>query len=204
MPAVYTIGHSSHTVAEFVDLLRRHAITAVGDVRSQPYSRINPHFNREEIERSLGARGIAYVYLGRELGARSEDAACYREGRVRYDLLAKTEIFQRGLGRVREGMERYRLALMCAEKEPLECHRTILVSRHLAAQGLEVRHILADGAVESNDETLQRLRQLLNMAETHLFLSPEELIEEAYTRQEARIAYVPEQDDSSAMRSVAG
>jgi len=204
MPALYTIGHSSHTVAEFVDLLQRHAITAVGDVRSQPYSRMNPHFNREEIERSLRARGIAYVYLGRELGARSEDPACYREGRVRYDLLAKTEIFQRGLERVREGMERYRLALMCAEKEPLECHRTILVSRHLAAQGLEVRHILADGAVESHGETLQRLRQLLNMAETHLFLSPEELIEEAYTRQEARIAYVPEQDDSSAMRGVAG
>ena len=176
---VFTIGHSTHTVAEFLALLRQHGITAVGDVRSRPYSRQNPHFNREEMERFLREAGIAYVFLGKELGARSQDPSCYEQGRVRYDLLARTELFQRGLVSVREAMERYRLALMCAEKEPLECHRTILVSRHLGALGVEVRHILADGAIEPHAEALKRLAQLLNMPETHLFLTPQELLDEA-------------------------
>lgn len=201
---LFTIGHSTHTVAEFLALLRQHGISAVGDVRSRPYSRQNPHFNREEMERFLRQAGIAYMFLGNELGARSQDPSCYEQGRVRYDLLARTELFQRGLVRVREGMERYRLALMCAEKEPLECHRTILVSRHLDTLGVEVRHILADGTIEPHAEALKRLAQLLNMPETHLFLTPQELIEETYLRQEERIAYVPEDSDPQAIRGAAG
>ena len=201
---VFTIGHSTHTVAEFVALLRQHGITAVGDVRSRPYSRQNPHFNREEMERFLREAGIAYVFLGKELGARSQDPSCYEQGRVRYDLLARTDLFQRGLGRVREGMERYRLALLCAEKEPLECHRTILVSRHLDALGIDVRHILADGAMEPHADALKRLAGLLNMPETHLFLSPQELVVEAYLRQEERIAYAPDEDEAQAIRGAVG
>ena len=201
---VFTIGHSTHTVAEFLALLRQHGITAVGDVRSRPYSRQNPHFNREEMERFLREAGIAYVFLGKELGARSQDPSCYEQGRVRYDLLARTDLFQRGLGRVREGMERYRLALLCAEKEPLECHRTILVSRHLDALGIDVRHILADGAMEPHADALKRLAELLNMPETHLFLSPQELVVEAYLRQEERIAYAPDEDEAQAIRGAVG
>lgn len=201
---VFTIGHSTHSVERFVVLLQQHGISAVGDVRSRPYSRYNPQFNREEMERFLRDCGIAYVFLGKELGARSEDPSCYEQGRIRYDRLARTDLFQRGLSRVREGTERYRFALMCAEKEPLECHRTILVSRHLEALGLEVRHILADGAIETHAEALRRLAQLLKMPDTHLFLSPQELVVEAYLRQEERIAYVPEEDDPPAIRGVAG
>lgn len=204
MEPVFTIGHSTHTVAEFLALLRQHGITAVGDVRSRPYSRQNPHFNRPEMERYLRDCGIGYIFLGNELGARSDDASCYEQGRVRYDRLARTELFQSGLARVREGMERYRLALMCAEKEPLECHRTILVSRHLDALGIEVRHILADGAIEPHAEALKRLATLLHMPETHLFLSPQELVVEAYLRQEERIAYVPDEDETQAIRGAVG
>jgi uncharacterized protein (DUF488 family) len=201
---LFTIGHSTHTVAEFLALLRQHGISAVGDVRSRPYSRQNPHFNREEMERFLRQAGIAYMFLGNELGARSQDPSCYERGRVRYDRLARTELFRRGLGRVREGMERCRLALMCAEKEPLECHRTILVSRHLDALGVEVRHILADGALEPHADALKRLAELLHMPETHLFLSPQELVDEAYLRQEERIAYAPDEDETQAIRGAAG
>lgn len=200
---VFTIGHSTHTVDQFIALLQQHGITAVGDVRSMPYSRQNPHFNREETERFLRGCGIAYMFLGKELGARSQDPSCYEQGRIRYDLLARTDLFQRGLSRVREGVGRHRLALMCAEKEPLECHRTILVSRHLDALGVEVRHILADGAIETHAEALRRLAQLLKMPDMHLFLSQQELVVEAYLRQEERIAYVPG-DDPQAVQGVAG
>jgi uncharacterized protein (DUF488 family) len=202
--AVYTIGHSTHTIEQFLALLRQNTITAVGDVRSRPYSRWNPQFNREELERALSASGIAYVFLGKELGARSEDPACQEQGRVRYDRLAETDLFQQGLRRVQEGMAKYTLALMCAEKEPLECHRTILIGRHLEALGVEVRHILPDGSVETHKDALRRLGRLLNLPETHLFLSQEELAVDAYHRQEERIAYEPEGSEGPAIRSATG
>ena len=192
--AVYTIGHSNHPPEQFVELLERHAITAVGDVRSRPYSRMHPQFNRENLRRLLAARGIAYVFLGRELGARSEDPSCYAEGKVQYDRLARTELFGQGLERVREGMKIYRLALVCAEKDPLECHRTILVARALFARGVAVKHILEDGAIESHEQALERLREKLKLPEYDLFRSPEEVIEDAYRRQGERIAYQPEEE----------
>ena len=187
--AVFTIGHSTHPQEHFIHLLQRHGITALCDVRSAPYSRVNPQFNREELKDALHARGIRYVFLGKELGARSEDPACYEHGRVQYDRLAHTDLFRRGLERVQEGMKKYRLALMCAEKEPLECHRTILVARHLAALGFDVRHIHADGKLESHADVLSRLARMLNLPEQDMFHSREELLADIYRRQEERIAY---------------
>ena len=145
---VFTIGHSTHAQERFVALLELHAITAVCDVRSKPYSRLNPQFNREELEKALTAHAIAYRFLGRELGARSDDPTCYEDGKVKYQKLAETDLFKRGLKRVLRGLkENFRIALMCAEKEPLECHRTILVARYLVALGINVWHIHLDAAV---------------------------------------------------------
>ena len=186
---VFTIGHSTHELERFLELLRLHEITAVGDVRSNPYSRMNPQYNREPLKAVLTAAGVAYVFLGRELGARSEDPACYQAGKVQYDRLARTPLFRAGLERVREGMSHHRLALMCAEKEPLECHRGILVSRHLDAAGIPVQHILADGSLESHTDAMQRLRDQLKLPESDLFRTPEEVLEDAYRLQGERIAY---------------
>jgi len=186
---VYTIGHSTHEPERFVELLGMHGITAVGDVRSHPYSRMNPQFNRELLKTTLAAGGIAYVFLGAELGARSEDRTCYEGGKVRYDRLAKTAPFRAGLERVREGMSRYKLALMCAEKEPLECHRGILVARHLEAAGIPVTHILADGSLEAHAAAMERLRGMLKLPESDLFRTAEDILEDAYRMQGERIAY---------------
>lgn len=191
---VYTVGHSNHPPERFLELLARHAITLVGDVRSRPYSRMNPQFNRENLKRLLAATGIGYTFLGRELGARSEDPACYDGGKVQYDRLARTDLFRQGLESACEAAKTHRLALMCAEKDPLECHRTILVSRELRALGVEVRHILEDGAVESHEQTLARLRTKLRLPEYDLFRSPEDVIEDAYRMQGDRIAYEYEED----------
>jgi len=185
---VFTVGHSTHALDEFLALLRQHKITAIADVRSSPYSRINPQYNREELKKALKEAGIAYVFLGEELGARSDDPECYEDGKVRYDRLARTRSFERGLDRVDKGADKFRLALMCAEKEPLDCHRTILVARHLVDRAIDVQHILADGALEPHQGALERLKSQLKLGED-MFRQPDDVTREAYEIQAERIAY---------------
>jgi uncharacterized protein (DUF488 family) len=189
---VYTIGHSTHTIEAFLELLRKHSVTAVVDVRSAPFSRFNPQFNRDTLQGSLAAHAIKYVFLGRELGARSDDPSCYEGGRVQYARLARTASFKAGLDRVVEDASRHHIALMCAEKEPLECHRTLLIGRALVALGVDIEHILADGTLEPHERSMTRLLDIVGLPQQDLFSSREQLIEEAMARQEQRIAYVDE------------
>jgi uncharacterized protein (DUF488 family) len=188
---LYTIGHSNHPIERFLGLLQPHGITAVADVRSTPYSRFNPQFRREKLQAALAGVGIQYVFLGQELGARSQDPACYdAEGRVSYAKLARTELFRNGLRRLITGMADHRISLMCAEREPLECHRTILVARELVREGVPVTHILADGTLEFHEHALQRLAASLKLVGGDLFSDPTDRVEQAYDLQAARIAYV--------------
>jgi uncharacterized protein (DUF488 family) len=188
---IYTIGHSNHPIERFIELLQKHGINALADVRSTPYSRFNPQYRKEKLQDSLAAAGIRYVFLGEELGARSKDPACYdASGRVSYEKLAKTELFQRGIERLRTGMHDHRIAIMCAEKAPLDCHRTILVARELERVDIPVTHILADGTLEPHCDLMQRLARSLKLDDTDLFRTTDELIESAYDKRAAKIAYV--------------
>lgn len=186
---VYTIGHSNHEISVFMGLLARHDIQTVADVRSAPYSRFHPQFCREALEDRLRHDGVDYVFLGRELGARSDDPACYADGRVQYDRLAETDLFRAGLARVEALSASHRITLMCSEREPLECHRTLLVARALVARGFAVAHILGDGTLESHAESMLRLLDLTGVPRTDLFRTSEQLQAEAVARQEARVAY---------------
>lgn len=186
---VFTIGHSIHPLGQFIQLLNQHGITAVCDVRSKPYSRRNPQFNKASIRQTLKDSGIAYVFLGKELGARSEDRDCYLNGKVQFDRLAQTALFQQGVKRVEEGVKGYRLALMCAEKDPIECHRMILISRFLEPSRLSILHILSDGTLESHQDALSRLLRRLHLPERDMFRTPDEMHQEAYRIQSERIAY---------------
>ena len=190
---IFTVGHSTHALEDFVSLLKQHGVDAIADVRSVPYSRWQPQFNREDLAEALKNRGIAYVFLGKELGARSDDPKCYENGRVQYRSLAETPLFQSGIKRVRDGSRHRRIALMCAEKDPLDCHRTILVARELVASGVDVTHILDNGSLEPHDETMKRLSEQLQLPLQDLFLTPKELEDRAYAAQEQRIAYVEEE-----------
>jgi uncharacterized protein (DUF488 family) len=193
---IFTIGHSTHDLDHFVDLLKRHNVSTVCDVRSKPYSRRNPQFNSGELKNFLFGHGISYKFLGRELGARSEDPSCYIDGKVQYDRLAKTDLFRMGLQWVCERMSKQRLALMCAEKDPLECHRSILVGRSLIALGIAVDHILESGTLESQVCVLDRLlSRLYKDHETDMFRSRYEMIEDAYAIQSARIAFEANKDN---------
>ena len=188
---VLTVGHSNHAVADFLALLRQYAASAVADVRSAPYSRFNPQFNRETLRRTLTDAGIAYVYLGRELGGRSDDPACYQDGRICYDRVAETRNFKDGLRRLETGMAEHRIALMCAEKEPLHCHRTLLVSHALDADGVRVSHIHADGHLESHAGAMDRLLAAVQLpAEGDLLAqSRADLVAAAIRWQTARVGY---------------
>ena len=155
--AVFTIGHSNHSLAVFSNLLSEHDVNVVADVRSAPYSRFSPQFNREPLTVALKRLGIEYTYFGRELGGRPNDPGCYEGDRVRYDRVADTERFREGLVRLIDAVVQHRVALMCAEKEPLDCHRTLLVARALDEQDVDVQHILADGTLETQANAMSRL-----------------------------------------------
>jgi len=116
--------------------------------------------------------------------------SCYENGKVQYSRLAEKEVFQQGLNRLRKGMENYCIALMCAEKDPLTCHRTILICRHLRGENIRIRHILEDGSLEDHCNTEQRLMKLLKIDPADLFSTEEAQIERAYDLQADKIAYV--------------
>jgi len=190
---IYTIGHSNHPIDKFLTLLRGCGVTAVADVRSHPYSRHFPQYSQSDLKHYLQDAGIAYVFLGKELGARSENPDCYRGGKVRYELLAKEPQFSEGLNRLRNGMEDHCIAIMCSEKDPLNCHRAILVARSLHENGTPVEHILADGHLESHADLESRMLKTLKVVELELFRTREEILSEAYERHGENIAY---EDDS--------
>lgn len=154
---LFTIGHSNHSSERFAELLRRQSIEVVADVRSAPYSRYCPWFSREELRRAAAGAGMSYVFLGQELGGRPDGREFYdADGHVLYAAVAQAPFFAAGVERLREGMSRYRVALMCSEEDPTDCHRFLLVARELADDGVDVRHIRADGRVETQEEVDDR------------------------------------------------
>ena len=186
---LFTIGHSDHSADTLLALLRDHQITALADVRSSPYSRRHPQFNREALAAAVERNAIRYVFLGAELGARRTEPECYEDGKARYPLIARAPLFRQGLERVRRGAEKFRVALMCAEKDPLTCHRAVLVCRHLRDAFPDIQHIREDGRLESHHELESRLLAVAGLPEGDLFQSREELLERAYDWQGERIAY---------------
>jgi uncharacterized protein (DUF488 family) len=184
---LFTIGHSNHPLGKFLALLRASGVTAVADVRSVPFSRRYPWFAAKALATSLPEQGIAYVPLGDCLGGRPAEAALYCDGIADYEAMAAAPAFRSGIDRVADGATRFRICLMCAEREPLDCHRCLLVSRALAERGLTIGHILADGATESHEATEARL---LKLAPDDLFAGDEnERLAAAYRRRARAVAY---------------
>ena len=192
---ILTIGHSNHDLEYFLGFLDAHRVTALADVRSTPFSRHNSQFNRERLAGSLKESGIKYVYLGWELGGRSDDLSCYERGRVRYDRLADTSRFRDGLERIVRGAEEYRVALMCAEKEPLECHLTLLVGHELDRLGVDVAHILPDKPLETHANAMNRLLAKFGLDDYDLIHRDEprdERIKKAIERQTEEVGHAVE------------
>ncbi len=191
-PVLYTVGHSNYDFDRFLALLKKNDIKAIADVRSNPYSKYTPQFNREHLERELKNHGIFYVFLGNELGARRKEPECYKNKKVVYSQVAKTPAFQRGIDRLKNGASRMRVAIMCAEKDPLTCHRTILVAHFARKEFKEIKHILEDGSIETGDQADKRLLRESGLDADDLFNPPKERLTQAYRKRAEKIAYQEE------------
>ncbi|MGA8612988.1 MAG: DUF488 domain-containing protein [Xanthobacteraceae bacterium] len=154
---LFSIGHSNIPAERFVAMLRRAGVSTIVDVRSTPSSRRFPWFSSKNLARSLQDDGILYMPFGDALGGRPRDPTLYRDGIADYDKMAQQPEFCAGLDRLLTVATQRRVCLMCAEREPLDCHRCLLVSRALAERGCTVGHILHDGTIEPHTAIEQRL-----------------------------------------------
>src|SRR5450755_2192905 len=136
MNTLFTIGYGNREFEDFVSLLRRYEIEIICDVRSTPYSARYECFNREVLQQALREYAIQYLFLGELLGARPSDPDMYINGRASYEAMERSSAYSHGIERLETGMERYRVAVMCAEKDPLDCHRAVLVGRMLSEDGV--------------------------------------------------------------------
>jgi uncharacterized protein (DUF488 family) len=151
-PLIYTIGHSTHPVEYFLELISHYKITCVVDVRSLPASRFNPQYNKSALSNFLGAHGITYLHFGEEFGARQSDEDLLdEEGRVDFEKIRRSDPFKKGMDRLSKGVsENYTIALMCSEADPLQCHRFAMIS--VALTDFDVRHILKDKTTLTQEE----------------------------------------------------
>lgn len=194
---IYSVGHSNHEADKFVRILQGFSIGIVVDVRSAPYSKYCPQFNKKTIELVLKNSGIKYVFLGKELGAKPDDQTCYEGNRVSFEKLKTSELFQKGISKLLEGIEKGNIAIMCSEKEPINCHRAILISRVLAENGISVKHILNETESLDHKDLEAQLLKKFKIEETlfNTAFSKQLDLEEAYEKQENLICYqetVPE------------
>jgi uncharacterized protein (DUF488 family) len=153
---LFTIGHSNHPTGHFLALLARHEVEAVADVRSRPFSRFVPQYAKRALGEILAGEGIGYLFLGEQLGGkprRDEVAAA----RLDYATRIVQPAFQDGIAQLLAATQEQRVALLCRERDPLDCHRLHLICRYLAPMALDIRHILPDGAIEAQAETECRL-----------------------------------------------
>jgi len=198
---LYSIGHSSQTQEEFLALLMQHGINCIVDVRSVPASKYTPQFNQETLKWFLKSHDIQYLHFGDEFGARRTD--CLDEhGQVSFERAVKTPNFQQGVVRLMTGLKKgYRIALMCSEADPLECHRFSMVSRYFYDQGVDVQHILKDGILASHASLeKEMINQFLHSRKYHLpeidllfgSYSEEEQRKDAYRLKNKEIGYKPE------------
>jgi uncharacterized protein (DUF488 family) len=195
---VFTIGHSTHSYEHFLSLLRASRITAVADVRTTPFSRHFPHFNEAALRFELKLDGISYVFLGKELGGRPSGRSFYCDGVADYEKMAKTETFASGINRVIEGAKKFRVALMCSEHDPLDCHRCLLVGRALSKEGISLVHILGDSSSVSHEAIEEKLLHLAGRSSDDLLMTASERLSVAYRDRSLKVAYVEPPSDLKA------
>ena len=191
MDKLYSIGYATKPIAVFIAQLRQYAIDAIADVRSVPYSKVFHDYHREALALTLKKAEVHYVFLGEELGPRSKDAAHYNEDRqIQFDRLTQSPLYQQGVTRLQAGLDKgIRIALMCAEKDPVDCHRSLLIAYDLQRRlGITVQHIDHQGNLESQIDLEARLVAMHGVA-GDLFSSPEQQIELAWQAQSRLKAY---------------
>lgn len=186
---IFSIGHSALSYEQFLELLRKVGVDAVADMRTLPYSGHFPHFNQDALRAELKQDGVAYAFLGRELGGRPSGSQFYCEGVVDYEKMAESESFKNGVSRVVAGAEKFRVALMCSEKHPLDCHRCLLIGRALLYRGLDVQHIVSEKDMITQSALEEELMTIAGNACDDLFATRDERLAIAYRARARKMAY---------------
>ncbi len=206
---LYSIGHSNHDLSRLLQLLQGPGVTAVADVRSQPYSQRLPQYNRPELEQGLQSCAIVYAFAGHQLGGRPSHLPLYdNDGRVDYDRVRTTVAFQRGLDDLCAALDEFTVAMLCSEEDPLDCHRGLMIAPALAERGILTAHLRGDGTIESTADFEERLLRetgvgsgILDGLFAPMIGSQErrDLLAEAYRGQARRRAFRlrPDRTDSS-------
>ena len=175
---LFSIGHSNHPIEHLLSQLARHGIEVVADVRSRPYSRFVPHFSKERLARRLQADGLGYLYLGADLGGKpvrgeAPSAAQDYAGRI------AEPGFRGGIERLLAALREQSTAMLCRERDPLDCHRLHLIARHVRPLVADILHILPDGSIEPQAATERRLLERAGATALPLFGS-DDALERAY------------------------
>lgn len=189
---VFTVGHSTLDLDSFLNLLKKAGVTAVADVRSSPFSRRSPHFNRNELRAALKEIHVKYVFLGKELGGRPCASNLFCDGVADYEKMALEPAFLKGIDRIAEGSTEHTIALMCSEHNPLDCHRCLLVGRVLTERKIPLEHILSNGKLASQHALEEKLLSLVGSETTDikdLFATRDELLATAYKLRAKAVAY---------------
>ncbi|MFV0350337.1 MAG: DUF488 family protein [Halodesulfovibrio sp.] len=197
MIEVFTIGYSGFQLLSFKDVLIKNNIKAVIDVRSSPYSKTYPEYNKENLKNFLYNYSIYYVFLGEECGARQPDPKCYINGKIDFDLVSNNHTFQNGISRIESGAEKYPVALMCAEKDPVTCHRTILICKNLKKNiNIKIKHIIDMHTIQTHEQIENRLLKMHGLDQHSFIYTENERLNIAYKKQENRIAYKKENEET--------
>ena len=185
---IWTIGHSNRTLDAFISLLIQNNIQAIADVRSVPFSKYANQFNQYELSNELDKHGIKYSFLGDQLGGRSKSQMDFEDNQIQYSRLRKKETYLAGLERIKKVVPSMKVALLCTEKDPIKCHRFVLVSMDLISHGLNVNHIYELNDIRSHHEVLEKLVEE-NTPSQHSLFNDIPTIEEILLKQEKKIAY---------------
>lgn len=186
---IFSIGHSTQSYEEFVNVLLLVGATAVVDVRSAPYSRRVPQFNRETLQHELQEDSISYFFLGAELGGRPSERRFFCDGVADYDKMATAPSFKAGVEKLLFEKKSYRLALMCSEHSPYDCHRCLLVGRALKDKDVSVGHILPNGNIHSQETVESELLRMASLDSDDMFQPSEDTLAKAYRARSLRVAY---------------
>ena len=186
---IYTIGHSTLPIESFVKYLKSYGVATLYDVRTTPFSKFQPQYNKDTLSRTLGAAEIQYVFAGETLGGRSNRESDYVDNQVVYSRMKENPKFSESLDQITRQLQESNIALMCSEKDPLDCHRTLLIAEALVERGYSITHILSDGSSETHQQSISRLLKISKLDEEDLFQNELDRIREAFEKQEKAIAY---------------
>lgn len=186
---IFSLGHSSLPFERFAALLHEAQVTAVADVRSSPFSGRFPWFSQREMKSGLREAGISYAFLGKELGGRPTSRELYRGSVADYEAMARTDQFKSGIERLLQGSQTHRIAMVCSERDPLHCHRCLLVGRQLVLRNTPVTHLNFEGGMETQSQVEDRLLREERLFADDLLKSHSERLSEAYLKRSRSVAY---------------